>query len=106
MLLCEKPTFILTKMRITGNKPLWELQNFLTRYLAVYAVKLCLKADFRNLLEYKKTFINQKPTPRTSRYMIFAPVGSVGVEITKWRTHRKLRTAVYEITCYLLQYKQ
>jgi hypothetical protein len=83
MLTCEKPRFILTKIRITGNKPLWELQSFLTRYLSVYAVTLCLKVDICNLLEYKKTFINQKPMLWTSRCMIFATVGSVGIEITK-----------------------
>lgn len=59
MLLCEKPTFILTKICITRNKQLWELQSFLTRYISVYAVKSCLKADIRNLLEYNNTFINK-----------------------------------------------
>jgi hypothetical protein len=83
MLFREKPTFILIKIWITINKPLWELQSSLTRYLSLYAVKLRLKADIRELLEYKNTFFNQKPTPRTSRCMIFAPVGSFGIEITK-----------------------
>jgi hypothetical protein len=53
--------------------------------LVIYspAVKLCLKADIRKLLEYKKTCINPKLMPRTSQMLIFAPVGSVGIEITK-----------------------
>jgi len=66
-MLCQKPTFILTKIGITRNKQFWELQRVLTRCLSVYTVKLRLKADIRNLLEYKKTFINQNLMPWTSK---------------------------------------